>query len=65
VAGTFLAELGTVHLSHVLALGIGGVLAAPLAGFAVKRTRPRLLLIAVGLLVTGLALRELVLALSR
>jgi uncharacterized membrane protein YfcA len=65
IAGTFLAELGTVYLPHVLALGVGGVLAAPLAGFIVKRTRPRLLLVAVGLLVTGLAVRDLILVLSR
>ena len=65
IAGTFLAELGTMHLPHVLALGLGGILAAPLAGFVVKRTRPRLLLVAVGLLVTGLALRDLILVLSR
>jgi uncharacterized membrane protein YfcA len=65
IAGTFLAELGTVHLPHVLALGVGGILAAPLAGFVVKRARPRLLLVAVGLLVTGLALRDLILVLSR
>ena len=65
IAGTFFAELGTVHLPHVLALGIGGLLAAPLAGFIVKRARPRLLLVAVGLLVTGLAVRELILAFSR
>jgi uncharacterized membrane protein YfcA len=65
IAGTFLAELGTVYLPHVVALGIGGILAAPFAGFVVKRTRPRLLLVAVGLLVTGLAIRDLILVLSR
>jgi uncharacterized membrane protein YfcA len=65
VAGTFFAELGTVYLPHVLALGAGGVVAAPLAGFIVRATRPRLLLVAVGLLVSGLAVRDLVLALSR
>lgn len=65
IAATFLAELGTVYLPHVVALGVGGVLAAPLAGFVVKRARPRLLLAAVGTLVTGLALRELIVALAR
>jgi uncharacterized protein len=65
VATTFFAELGTVYLPHVLALGLGGVLAAPLAGIMVRRTRPRFLLVAVGLLVTGLALRDLILVLSR
>jgi uncharacterized protein len=65
IAGTFLAELGTMHLQHVLALGVGGILAAPFAGLVVKRARPRLLLFAVGLLVTGLAVRDLVLAVGR
>jgi uncharacterized membrane protein YfcA len=65
VAGTFFAELGTVYLPHVLALGAGGMLAAPLAGVIVKRVQPRPLMVAVGLLVTGLAVRDLVLALSR
>jgi uncharacterized membrane protein YfcA len=65
IAGTFFAELGAVYLPHVLALGAGGVLAAPLAGVVVKRVQPRLLMIAVGLLVTGLAIRDLVLAVSR
>jgi uncharacterized membrane protein YfcA len=60
IAGTFFAELGASHLEHVAALIAGGVLAAPLAGFVVKKAQPRLLLLAVGLLVTGLALRELV-----
>jgi uncharacterized membrane protein YfcA len=65
VATTFFAELGSVYLPHVLALGLGGILAAPLAGFLVKRARPRLLMVAVGLLVTGLAVRDLVMTLSR
>ena len=65
IAGTFLAELGMVHLDQVLALVAGGVLAAPLAGFIVKRIQPRPLMVVVGLLVTGLALRDLVLAVSR
>ena len=65
VAGTFLMELGTMHLPHVAALATGGILAAPLAGYIVKQTRPRVLLAAVGVLVTGRALRELVLALAR
>jgi hypothetical protein len=65
IAGTFFAELGTVYLPHVLALGAGGVLAAPLAGIIVKRVQPRPLMVAVGLLVTGLAVRDLVLSVSR
>jgi uncharacterized protein len=62
VAGTFFVQLGSVYLPHVLALGAGGVLAAPLAGIIVNRIRPRPLMIVVGLLVTGLALRDLVMA---
>jgi uncharacterized membrane protein YfcA len=59
IAGTFFAELGASHLEYVAALIAGGVLAAPLAGFVVKKARPRWLFFAVGFLVTALALRDL------
>lgn len=59
IAGTFFAELGATHLSHVAALIAGGVVAAPLAGFVAKKAQPRLLFLAVGVLVTVLALRDL------
>jgi hypothetical protein len=60
VATTFFIELATTHAAHIAALVIGGLLAAPLGGYVVRYTRPRLLLIAVGLLVSTLALLQLV-----
>jgi uncharacterized protein len=65
VAGTFFAELGGVYLPHVAALAAGGVLAAPFAGFIVKHVHARPLMAGVGLLITGLAVRDLMMALGR
>ncbi|KAF0127899.1 MAG: hypothetical protein FD152_2449 [Xanthobacteraceae bacterium] len=60
VSTTFFIELGMTHLSHVAALVIGGVLAAPFGGFVVRRLRPHILMGVVGFLVAGLALVQLV-----
>jgi uncharacterized protein len=43
------------HAAAVAGLVAGGVLAAPLAGFIVRRLQPKLLMIVVGVLVIGLA----------
>lgn len=60
VSTTFFIELGMTHLSHIAALVIGGVLAAPFGGFVVRRLRPHVLMGVVGFLVAGLALVQLV-----
>jgi uncharacterized membrane protein YfcA len=49
----------TDHALSVLGLIAGGILAAPLAGYAVKRIPERLLLRIVGLLICALALQQL------
>lgn len=54
-ATTFLVELGPVHMQAFLGLVIGGVIAAPLGAYIVKRLPARPLMAAVGMLVTGLA----------
>ena len=43
------------HLPAVLGLILGGVVAAPLAGWIAKHARPRLLTAAVGLWIVGLS----------
>lgn|SRR5262249_43167243 len=58
-ATTFFVELGAAPLTQLLGLVVGGVLAAPFGGWAVKRVSPRLLMIAVGVLVTLLAAWQL------
>jgi uncharacterized protein len=58
-ATTFFVELGATPWQELLALVIGGLLAAPLGGWSVKRIPPRLLMIAVGILVTLLAAWQL------
>jgi uncharacterized membrane protein YfcA len=55
----FLATIGFHHAQIVFGLMTGGVLAAPLGAWAVKRIQPRPLMLGVGLLVVGLAARTL------
>src|ERR1043165_904787 len=54
-ATTFFVELGASPWRELLALVIGGLLAAPLGGWAVQRIAPRILMIAVGCLVIALS----------
>ena len=55
----FLISIGLGHWDIVLALALGGVLAAPLGAYLVKRVPKRPLLLMVGLLVIALSLRTL------
>ena len=63
-ATTFFVELGAVPLKEFGALVLGGVIAAPFGGWAVKYIRPRLLMSVVGLLVIALATWQIVRALK-
>jgi len=54
-ATTFFIELGASPWRELLALIIGGLLAAPLGGWAVKRIPARVLMVAVGCLVIALS----------
>ncbi len=58
-ATTFFVELGAAPWKELLALVIGGVLAAPFGGLFVKRISARVLMIAVGCLVIGLSAWQL------
>jgi len=58
-ATTFFIELGTSPWKELLALILGGLLAAPLGGWAVKRIPARALMIAVGCLVIALSCWQL------
>jgi uncharacterized protein len=60
VATTFFIELATAHVEHIAALIIGGLLAAPFGGYIVRYVRPRALMAGVGLLVSALAVFQLV-----
>ena len=53
-ATTFFVELGASPLQQLVPLVIGGLLAAPVGGWAVKRISARLLMIAVGSLIVAL-----------
>jgi uncharacterized membrane protein YfcA len=54
-ATTFFVELGAAPLRNLLPLVIGGVIAAPLGGWAVKHIPTRALMIAVGILVIAIS----------
>ena len=56
---TFFIELGASPLQHLAPLVLGGVLAAPVGGFAVKHISARTLMIAVGTLIVALSLFQL------
>jgi len=58
-AATFFIELGAAHLEYLLPLILGGVLAAPVGGWAVKRISARILMAAVGSLIVALSLIQL------
>ena len=63
-ATTFFVELGASPWKELLALVIGGMLAAPLGGWAVKHISARVLMIAVGCLVIALSAWQIVRALK-
>ena len=58
-ATTFFVELGASPWKELLALIVGGMLAAPLGGWVVKYIPARVLMVAVGCLVLGLSLWQM------
>jgi uncharacterized membrane protein YfcA len=58
-ATTFFAELGAAPLQYLVPLVLGGVLAAPFGGWAVKHVPARALMIAVGVLIVTLSAFQL------
>jgi hypothetical protein len=58
-AATFFAELGASPLEHLIPLVLGGVLAAPFGGWAVRHVPARALMVAVGLLIVTISVFQL------
>src|SRR5258708_6699462 len=58
-ATTFFVELGAAPLQYLVPLVLGGVLAAPVGGWAVKHVSSRALMVAVGCLIVGLSAFQL------
>src|SRR5262249_10869993 len=58
-ATTFVAERGASPIEHLVPRVLGGVLAAPFGGWAVKHVPAQALMIAVGLLIVTLSLFQL------
>ena len=58
-ATTFFVELGASPLQYLVPLVIGGLIAAPLGGWAVKHIPARALMIAVGVLILALSAWQL------
>ena len=58
-ATTFWVELGAAPVNHLVPLVLGGLLAAPVGGWAVQRISARVLMSAVGTLIVLLSLFQL------
>jgi uncharacterized membrane protein YfcA len=58
-ATTFFVELGASSLQYLIPLVLGGLLAAPFGGWAVKRVSPRALMTVVGILIVTLSTYQL------
>lgn len=56
---TFFLTIGLTHWSMIVGLALGGVVAAPLGAWAAKRIPHKPFMILVGLLVSGLSIRNL------
>ncbi len=63
-ATTFFVELGASPIRELIALILGGLLAAPFGGWIVKRVPPRPLMVAVGLLIVVLSAWQIARALK-
>ncbi len=55
IAAAFFSQMGTQHVGYVIALVLGGLLAAPLAGLMTSILPTRMMLFAVGITVSMLA----------
>lgn len=58
-AATFFVVLGTTHLDSVLALVVGGIIAAPLAGYIAKIIPARFFMALIGFLVVTLSIWQI------
>jgi uncharacterized membrane protein YfcA len=58
-SATFFFTLGSVYLTAIVGLVIGGLLAAPIAAVACKHVQPKPLMAAVGVLIVFLSLRNI------
>jgi uncharacterized protein len=58
-SATFFFALGSLYLTAVVGLVLGGLLAAPIAAIACKNVQPRPLMAAVGVLIVFLSLRNI------
>lgn len=64
ISATFFLTLGGVRWSDIAGLLVGGVLAAPVAAFAVSTVQPRMLMGVVGTFVCALAIYQVALAID-
>lgn len=64
ISASFFLTLGAVRWTDILGLLIGGVLAAPVAAFAVSIAKPRVLMGGIGCFVVSLSLWQIVIAID-
>lgn len=62
ISASFFLALGSVRWTDILGLLIGGVVAAPVAAFAVSVARPRVLMAGIGCFVASLAIWQIAVA---
>lgn len=56
---TFFVALGSVYLTAIVGLVVGGLLAAPIAAIACKRVQPKPMMVAVGVLIVIISCRNI------
>lgn len=61
-SAVFVTTIGLSHWQVILALCVGGAVAAPVAAIVAKHAQPRLLMAVVGTLIVALSLRTLVMS---
>ncbi len=64
ISASFFFALGSVRWTDIIGLLIGGVVAAPIAAFAVSVVRPRVLMATIGCFVVSLAIWQITVALD-
>jgi len=64
VSATFFLTLGSIHWENILGLLVGGLIAAPVAAFAVSVAKPRLLMGGIGCFVVSIALWQIAVAID-
>ena len=61
-AATFVSMVGVQHGTVIVGLVVGGVIAAPFAAYLCRRIPPKILMVAVGVIIIALSIRNIAIA---